>query len=226
MAGAPRLSARDIQRERLGTIRVDARELIEFARQLDDTADDQLPFALAAALSDTARTARDEVRERLPKFFTIRNRGVRSAIEYKSANKRDPEPAALVHTQEWAGFLTLHAIGGTKRARGSRVAVPTSIVKRTASGRVPKRFQPRPLRGRRGLQESALPGGRLIVRGVRSVPRGLSIFYHLVRGAKIRKSWPLEDEVARVVARDMRSNFERRFDQALATRRARASTQA
>jgi hypothetical protein len=99
------------------------------------------------------------------------------------------------------------------------VAIPTRIVKRTASGRVPKRFLPRPLRQRRGLQESEVPAGRIRVRGVRSVPKGLSLFYHLRRSVQIRKRWPFEGEVRRVVARDVTANVRRRLEQALATRR-------
>lgn len=207
-------------RPELAQVRVDTRELAAFSKRLEAWADRQLPFATAAALTDTARSARGVLREGMPRFFKVRNRGVANAVNYKPADKHSREPTALVHTEPWAEFLTLQVVGGIKRGtHGNRVAVPTRIVRRTASGRVPKTLKPRPLRRRKGLEEGKLERGQIVVRGVRTVPDGLSIFYHLVRGARIKARWPFEEEVAAVVARELGRNFEKRLDQALRTAR-------
>lgn len=202
-----------------GRIEIDTRELAAFARTLGDLAEKQMPFAVAAALTDTARQARDELRKNLPKHFKVRNPSVTRGIQYKPASKRDNPPTALVHTEPWAGFLTLHVTGGVKHARGGRVAVPTRIVKRTGKGRIKKAQKPRPLRERKGLEEGKLAKGQVVVRGVRSAPKGLSIFYHLVRGARIRARWPLLQETEAVVKRELPANFKARMAHAVATAR-------
>lgn len=203
----------------LAAIHVDTRGLVKFARELEALADRQLPFALAASLTDTARQARDEVRSRMPKHFKVRNESVRNAVQFMPADKRDPEPTALVHTQPWAGFLTLQVTGGTKRAHLGRVAVPTRIVRRSARGRILKSLKPRPLRLRRGLEAGKVAEGVIVVRGVRMAPPGLSIFYHLVRGARIKARWPLEAEVRAVVVARFPGNFTTRLEQAIRTAR-------
>ena len=203
----------------LARIQVDTSELAAFGLQLEAWADRQFPFATAAALTDTARQARDDVRGRMSKHFKIRNEGVRRAVNFKAADKRDQEPEAIVHTEPWAEFLTFQVTGGVKRAKGGRVAVPTRIVRRGARGRISKPQKPRPLRERRGLEEGRLERGQIVVRGVKTAPPGLSIFYHLVRGARIEARWPFEPEVRAVVARELAGNFTRRLQQAIATAR-------
>lgn len=202
----------------LASIHIDTTEMVELGKRLEALADKQLPFATALALTRTARLARDRLRSEMPLHFKIRNPNVTLAVQYKAASKRDHPPKALVHTQPWAGFLTLHVTGGTKRAAGGRVAVPTRIVLRTARGTVKREVRPRPLRSSEGLEERTLEQrGRIVVHGVKSAPPGLSFFYTLVRGAKIAKAWPFAETVQTVVREQFAPEFRKALDQAIAS---------
>lgn len=200
-------------------IYVDARDAGELARKFEALATGQLPFATAAALTDTAKTARLAVDRGLQKHFKVRNSGLGKAIAFTPADKRRPPIVAIVGTRPWADFLTAHALGGVKKTKsGARVAVPTLFVTRmrTSSGRVPKRLRPRDLRQRKDLVESAIAGGKIeLRRGKGGARRNVQVFYSLVRQARIKKAWPFEAEVRGVVARDLASNWDRRLDQAL-----------
>lgn len=119
----------------------------QLGRKIDNLLRSQLPFATAAGLTELARTARDPIRQHMTHVFTIRNKRVLRGVRFRPANKRDwPTPQSEVGTLD--EFMVLHETGGLKRPKrgASRVAVPTDLVKRqrTSTGRVPKRFKPKP----------------------------------------------------------------------------------
>lgn len=204
--------------------RVDAGDLVRFARTVKLWASDQLPFASAAALTDTAKDARAFVRSGLVAHFRVRNAQLGNAIAYQAADKRARPIVARVGTAPWAGFLTLQAIGGVKRAEsGGRVAVPTQAVLRTASGAVAARFRPRRLTASKGLVEELLEErGLIAVRPGRARERKKGrpvLYYTLVKGARIPPRWPFQAEVRETAEARLADNFRRRLEQALATRR-------
>lgn len=230
-AGGKRIHGRDAwdraaTATELARIHVDTSEMADLAKFLEGLADQQLPFATALALTRVAKAARDRLRSELPRYFKIRNPNVTLAVQYKAASKRDHPPKSIVHTQPWAGFLTLHVTGGVKRAEGSgRIAVPTRIVVRTTRGTVKREVRPRPLRSSEGLEQQALEQrGRIVVHGVKAAPPGLSFFYTLVRGARIAKRWPFAETVTEVVRERLEPEFRQALDQAIQTagRRRRA----
>lgn len=203
-------------------ITVDARELRRAAKRFGSLGRSQLPFATAKALTQTAKDARDAVQRQLPQSFEVRNRGLKRAITFQGAKKRDDPQTAYVGTRPWADFLTLHAIGGVKRGqRGHRLAIPTRVVRRTASGRVRKSQKPRVLRSRRGFAQKEVEGprGQIAVRTKRN--RGRAIFFILRRRARIRKSWPFETQVQKSVRVFFPMRFRRALRDAVATAKRR-----
>lgn len=196
-------------------IRIRGGPALEVARRISLFASDQLPFALAAALTDTAREARDVARERLGSHFKLRNRALVQAIHYLPASKRDKPPKAEVVIRPWAEFLAQHAIGAQRRPQRRAIAIPTRIVRRTASGRVPSSLKPRALGQRKGFDPREFEErARVVVHR----PGKLGIFYLLRHGVRIRATWPLVAEVHRAVRDRFAINFEKRATQALATR--------
>lgn len=197
-------------------LRVDASSARRFSRQVELWATDQLPFALAAALTDTAREARDAARERLGKHFKLRNRTLSQALHYLPASKRSKPPAAAVVVRPWAEFLAQHATGAMRRPKRRAIAVPTRIVRRTSSGRIPASLKPRALGQRRGYDPREFQErGRVVVHR----PNRLGIFFILHHLVRIRATWPVVAEVRDVVRRRFAVNFDKRATQALATRR-------
>ena len=163
----------------------------------------ELPFATAAALSDTARAATERLQDSLAETFTLRNRGLRRGIRWKRAEKRDwPRPYALVYVTPWAGFLALQATGGVKRpGRGAKtVAVPTSRVQRTSSGRVRKSDRPRQLL-RRPTGDVVQSDRSLVIRIMkgRRVGRREGDYYTLHKGVRLRPIWRVGPMIAGTV---------------------------
>lgn len=197
-------------------LRVDGSAVARVRRSLELFATDQLPFALAAALTDTAREARDFARERLGSHFKLHNRQLGQAVHYLPASKRAHPIEAAVVVRPWAGFLAEHAIGKVRRPARRAIAVPTRIVRRTSTGRVPASLKPRALGARKGFDPVAY---RDLARIVVHRPGKLGLFFFLKHSVKIRKDWPLREEVAEVVRARLAVNFARRAEQALATRR-------
>lgn len=200
--------------------RIDAGDVLSKATRMRLWVSDQLPFATAAALTDTAREARDHTAGRLGRFFRLRNRSLGNALVSVPASKRDPTPTAIVGVRPWASFLVLQVTGGTKRAQGgTRVAVPTRIVRRTSSGAVASAHRPRRLRQRKGLDVRALEEhGQIALREGKRAQRARGLFYFLVPQARIRRRWPFDEEVRELVRARLPVNFEKRAEQALRPR--------
>lgn len=83
---------------------------------------DQMPFAMARALTRLAQDAQTEVRRGLPQRFTIRNKFVQGGIRITSANKRKLESS--VYSKD--DFMGRQEEGGSKRAKGQNLAIPAS----------------------------------------------------------------------------------------------------
>lgn len=197
-------------------VRIDGSGASRLARTVELWATDQIPFAVASALTDTAREARDLARERLGTNFKLRNRSIGQAVHYLPASKRDRPPQAAVVVRPWARFLAEHAVGAFRRPSRRAIAVPTRIVRRTATGRVQASMRPRALGQRKGFDPVAY---RERAQVVVHRPGKLGIFFLFRHGVRIKRTWPLVDEVREVVRTRLGANFTRRAEQALSTRR-------
>ena len=98
----------------------------------------QFQFAVAKALTETAREVQAEVRANLPKRFTIRRDWVVRGIMVKNATKQNLE--AVVYSRD--KFMNLQEFGGPKDPRGNYLAVPTSMVRRTPRDMIRKADRP------------------------------------------------------------------------------------
>lgn len=201
----------------MSRVRIDDREIRRFQKTLKAWATDQIPFATAFALTKTAQDARDHVREKLGASFRIRNKGLRNGISFLPARKRAKPIEAFVHLRPWAEFLRYHALGGVKRARGSsRLAVPTSRVRRTTSGRIRKAYLPRVLRDRRDLAKLTLRReGQILL----TSKRRAGLYFTLKRSVRIKPRWPYFKQIEQTVARRLAVHFDRALTRALRTAR-------
>ena len=182
----------------------------QFTRWLTDVERRQVPFATAQALTATAFAVRRQVVERtFPAAFKLRNRRFpRVAIRVAKATKRSL--SASVFDRLGRDYLKLHATGGTKRPRGGRLAVPTTRIRRTKSGRIPKGQTPTAVRGRKNAVVAPVNGGK---QGIWRRRRGrLELLYTLQPSARIRKRLRFFEDANAVVTRQ----FPRRFRVALA----------
>lgn len=96
----------------------------------------QAPFVMAATLTEVAKDARDEQRDKIHDRFTVRARRFPQSFRHVPASKGDwPNTRSIVGVlDEW---VARHERGGTVRpSRAGRFAVPGAKVKRTKTGKV------------------------------------------------------------------------------------------
>lgn len=191
-------------------------------RALRNFAAEQLPFAVALALTQLALDSRDYVRPRMRQHFTIRNPYVQRGVTIEGARKSDwPRQSSKVGTLD--PWMPQHVTGAIKRPQqgAAGVAVPTRIVRRTGSGAVVPSEKPTTLRNKPSVDVLQLQGkaNRLIVEDIdpaktirstvkgkrvqRRDPRanlGTATWYFLRPSVRVRKTWPFEQEVRRTVA--------------------------
>lgn len=112
----------------------------------------ELQKAQAIALTKAGVDVRNHLRASMARTFTLRSRGLPNAIVSNAAEKKDwPRIYAEVGIRGDSGFpaafLTRHVTGEDKEPErnAKSILVPTSIVKRTGGGRIPKSAQPREL---------------------------------------------------------------------------------
>ena len=157
-------------------------------RWLDNMAKDQTPFAVALALTRLAAEARDRQRAAMPKRFEIRAKYVLKGIQSTRANKRDTPILAEVGTRD--EFIAQHEEGGTIRAKGSRFAIPTKVVRRrrTASGRIPASLKVRPLLASdRAFKARKAKGEQVELKRIRKKTQGGLRILAFLRASKVLK---------------------------------------
>jgi hypothetical protein len=168
----------------------------------------QLPFAIARALTVTARDVQDEVRNNLTQRFTLRNNWVRQGIQIQRASKQNLE--SIVFSRD--AFMGLQELGGAKSPLGNYLAVPTSLVRRTPKDMIRKADRPKSLgdkveiiefRGRKWLALKRSRKGRNKTE--------LRLMYLLVPRADIEPRLKLRDDGLRV----SQAVFERRLQESL-----------
>ena len=168
----------------------------------------QLPFAIARALTVTARDVQDEVRNNLTQRFTLRNNWVRQGIQIQRATKQNLE--SMVFSRD--AFMGLQELGGAKSPLGNYLAVPTSLVRRTPKDMIRKADRPKSLgdkveiiefRGRKWLALKRSRKGRN--------KNDLRLMYLLVPRADIEPRLKLRDDGLRV----SQAVFQRRLQESL-----------
>jgi hypothetical protein len=184
-----------------------------------------LPYATAVSLTKCARPVGAELGASIATYFKQRSKGLARAFTEKRAEKSDwPRPQAIVHLREWAEFMADHATGAERRPEkgARRMAVPTSLVKRTTTGRVRATQKPRRLRDKKGtvIREVGASTVIQIARGRRAKTKA-GIFYTLHRRVKIKEVWPVERIAQEKFASIYPRIFRRELHQEVQKRRGR-----
>ncbi|WP_020594111.1 hypothetical protein [Kiloniella laminariae] len=201
--------------------------------KLTDLEKTQLPFALSAALNDTAFEARKAVVDHVGDVFTIRGEWS-GGFRVEKATKSNPV-AGLGSLHD---SLALHSEGGTLRAKSSSGRfVPTLAARQGGvfSGKIQKGLKPRALmrkissarkpkkrgKGRADPKPfllNNLPGGGSGI-FIRSGASRLPIvrLFSIKDEVKIDRKFNFEAVAERVAATRLRENFISRLDRALTT---------
>ena len=168
------------------------------------------PTAIRNSLNDTAfDVKKSTVNEVFPRVFAVRdNRFAAAAFRVKKASRSNLR--ASVFDRLGRGNLREHINGGTRRARGRHVAVPTDPVKARRGARgVPKNLRPTAALAKPNTFVATVNGQKVIMqRPKRGKPK---VLYVLERRVRIKKRFPFEKNGRSIVRRRFPFHFDREF---------------
>lgn len=185
------------------------------AREIDG-AIDQVPFALANALTTAAfRTREVLITETWPGAVVVRNRNfMRAALRIEKATKRNLQ--VEIYDDLGRANLILHAKGGQRIAHGGhRLAIPPQgSVKRTSHG-VRKGQRPRDI-----IASTPKRALRVTPKGIFVGKNGsLHLKYVFKRAAAMHKDVPFYEDFVRIMRIEIEKAFPITMRNAMRTRR-------
>jgi len=197
-------------------IKFDVSEFERRAKELDGTID-QLPFALALAMTKAAENTKAALVDQWPQHVTQRNASfIKRALQVKPATKHDLR--VEIYDDLGRANLKLHADGGTERAK-SKFAIPVqNNVRRGARG-VPRSKAPRAL-ANSFITDLRGKGAALWVRYGRN-GRRLKLMYTLRAAVEVKKDVPFRETFAATMRKELRETFPAAMKRAMLTRRPR-----
>jgi hypothetical protein len=182
-----------------------------FTRNMDDAARRHVPFAIARALTWTARDAQTDVRDELPKQFTLRNSWVKNGIRITPASKASPQ--AVVGSLE--PFMERQETGGAKRSRGGhRIAVPKAKPSRV----IPRAQRPAAVRNKPRVFTVKTANGAGIFRRQGKQRYPLQLLYWLKRGVQVKPAFGFKGTTGTTVQDRFGPNFIESVSQAMGHR--------
>lgn len=179
--------------------------------------DKQVPFALAYALTITAKEAQAAVVKSLEGTFTLRGQWYKQSNKFgiKITPAKKTNLKASVHTQ--ADWLELHETGGTKTPRGKELAIPTENVRRTKRQIIQKSQRPKALIGKRDFILNTKKGRVLFQRKGKGKRSKIVALYNLEPKAVIKKQSTFFEPVEKIVEKNLQENFNKALEKAYAT---------
>ena len=177
----------------------------------------QLPFAYSVALNDTIFSVRKYiVGPTWRRAFDVRNKRFASAaFRVEKATKRKLESSLFDRLAR--ASLDLHADGGTKRAKGSNLAIPSSNIKRTASGKISRAKQPRNLKN--SFVANIRGQGSAVWQRYGKNGSKIRLMFDLERSARIKKRFRFYEDAEKITIKRFPKYFEKAFNRAVRTAR-------
>lgn len=209
---------------------------------------EQLPFAIAKSLTETAKKAQVALQVLTHMKFDLHGEFIPKGIRIKAARKTEVKMgfgnAAVYTAPRISSFMPIHEESGTRKPRGKAIAVPGRALKdkayRTSTGRIKKRWKPSKLlenwggsgrgstgsggKGKGGKKRAFILAERgsqpaMIVRRKSKRAVPLDILYILIPIADYKAVWDFEETVTRVATAVFRKEFEHALAEAIKTAR-------
>lgn len=172
---------------------------------------DQLPYILARSLNDGMEKTRSFLVEATwTRSVAAKNRSfIGAALTTKGARATKQDLRVELYDKLGRGNLLLHARGGTRRAQGANLAIPSSVnVRRNASGAVTRSQTPR------ALADKAVRRGRFLFAKGKMV-------YTLDPAVPIKRDVPFYQDFTNTMRQAMIDSLPRNVALAMASRRSR-----
>lgn len=173
--------------------------------------EDQLPYIFARSLNDAAEKTRNLlINQTWTLSIAAKNRSfIGAALTTKGARATKSDPTVEIYDKLGRGNLLLHAKGGTRRAKGANLAIPSSAnVRRTGSGAVSRSQTPRAL-----ADKAARRGRFLFAQG--------KMMYTLDPAVPIKRDVPFYQDFTNTMRQAMLDSLPKNVAIAMATRRPR-----
>lgn len=162
----------------------------------------QVEFAMASALTETAKRAQKESLKDIRQTFTVRNNwdspSNAMGIKVLPASKGDLESAVVTR----ADWLTLHEEGGAKIPKGQHIAVPTSNVRRTKRDIIQRSQRPRNLKRSFIIKTRKRGIDMIFQRRGRGKTSEIFAMYKLVPRAKIKENSTITEQTMKIVEKN------------------------
>ena len=196
---------------------IDASDLKRVMTNLK-AAEDQMPFAMSLALNEATRNTRKHlIGVTWPTSgVTVRNKSfIGAALVMRDTPATKRNLTTEIYDRLGRANLMLHAKGGTRTAKGGRMAIPVSgTIKRTARG-VPDRWKPKTLGPKLFRKDSGE------ARYTRDGRGRLKLTYVLKTATKIPKRVRFYEDFNTVMRREVYRAIPKAVERAMATRRVR-----
>jgi hypothetical protein len=182
----------------------------------------QLPFAAAKALTQTAKDAQKDILGGLPDHFTLRgnwfNPSNKFGIKIQPATKTD----LVARVGTMADWLIIQEEGGTKKPRGSNLAIPTENVRRNKKDIIQKSQRPRALGSKAFILKIKRAGANqghsiIFTRKGKGKRSELVALYNLTKQAKIRRNSGVIDPGLKSIVQNLNRNFMNALEFAMKT---------
>jgi hypothetical protein len=177
----------------------------------------EIPFAVAVALTRTARDARQTLVAELPQHFQIRTPYTEKRLRFKAASKR----SWIAEVGHLGDYMRLQAEGGRKVPRKTAVGVPTKKLRQQSpSGTTTRNLWPSRLTRQGAFQLPTRSGSMALYR--RLSDGSLERLYVLSSTVDVQARWPFTQTVERVARERWPVNFQEAMTAGVARARRRA----
>lgn len=200
------------------TISINA-DLSRVAAQLDAIGSRQATFAVAKALTATAKNVQAAVREEMPRRFTLRRQWIVQGIRIIPATKANL--TATIYSRD-SSFMARQEFGGVKVAQqpgGKHVAVPMPAVRRTKTGIIAKADLPASLGDRAFVIKAKNGRTYLAKRFARGNRAGVQLLYELKKQTLVKPRLGLMEIGEREAVRMFGDNLRDAIEYAMRTAR-------
>ena len=192
-------------------------------RQFNDLKRKQMPFAMALAITQTAKDARESIRKEMSAEMQLRSNFLTRASQLQviSANKNDGlhRMKAIIGHKHWAMAQQMGNQSVTRTPNRARYLFKPIAVKRTKTGRIPKRLKPSHVLDQKNVYLHKGPKGPAIYQHYGQGKQSRRLLYVLVRHQKINPAMSMSKTVSKVTAKQLSKNFGSAMRRALRTRK-------
>lgn len=184
-------------------------DLKKLAKDVERKHKKQIPFAVALALTDTAKDGKAAADRALPRRLDRPTRFTMNAIGVKGAKKSRLEAEVFVKDKQ-AEYLEWQIKGGVKRPKGKAIVVPKNI-RLNKHGNIPGRGAGKlaKLRAKKNIFSGKVDGQPGLYQRYKRKPASMLVAY----AKKVR--YGVKYPFPRIVEGQVRKSFARNFRQAM-----------